>query len=1287
MSITSRPSVGTWSLNNKTVVRSAPDCVVYINGFTEFGSCPTCKQKLDFQKYITSVSCDVSKEPITSASISMKIPRHAKEVFNNDGTLIFKPGLEVIILMKGYFPTKNYAGLGFGTVDDFDADDVSVYPYYQCFRGVVTSVSYDHETSITLSCSNLLHFWQHLKVATNGAAFGPKPASSAVNVELSGHSFTGMNPYSIIYTLVEAGFGAAFGVDFVYSQSTNIKAKDDSTGEYAYTHAAEWWEKRWQERSGNLRMYGMDGRMFTGNQQTYLGRWSRGDKTFTKEVKTVLEAAKSKTDIKLRGASKTQARLRELGYDQMATSAGVYSKQNRKGSVITQDVLKMHAFMYDITAQGSVNMFETEYASKLDIVNQVLEITGFEFYQDADGDFVFKPPMYNLDTRQDPVYVIKDRDLISIEESREEPAATLIRGTGSHWANVGGHGVDGWAGVGGVFIDYRLVAQYGYREESFDTKYFSSRQAIFLSCINRLDLANIGVTSGSISIPLRPELKPGYPVYVERTQSYYYVESVSHSFSYGGEATTSISWVAKRSKWYPPVKSTNEGKLTSMDDVKLDSPDEYPQHPVIAYPKDPFSDSPPRMLGFPNVVMALDVQKLNYDTVDVETNLLKPDQYLELLLKSGKVHRKSNDKNSFIIPTGQNQEKVFTLEEFTTTYTVVSEAEFNRVPDTINQDLGYIIQQFYQQYEHTLDVESGRQLVNFLAVQNSTRSSFAPGTSLAGRYRYYSCSHPDPKHQAPYTLLIDQEEQTITDTVDAGVCKDSALNTVFQFQDREDGLGVVGKTVPVTEVRGLKAVVLTSKKGGNETRIISTADVHYITFGPHEIRKKVRISKINPNKTTASNFKINVRDIKRVMSSDLYLHAANFPTDDFLEDVFIDKATTFDSAIDTFKDRLQIEETTKIQNAYFNYVDVFDTLYSLGSIQELGTPATETLRKLSGKLSNALGDWLNQIVAAGYKKLRKSMRSKAQESLYTDYMTYRQELFNSMFGAGTLEDPLQGVSYVYVEETKKQLTYTPIFPVTDGSGYEVIGTLPYGRGLTIDTYAKLFQSEKGELETTIVGQGINTTNMESVARFQILFASTGDAEQSLILLDEIDEEQNKYNVNSHKAVLAAYNVGTEEQLTEVLESLDAGEDISPKLRIRNIPVTSYFRGQRTTGQVGSLQLADLDFDEGICACRGADGAFYLQAFNQQNYLVQGKNAITSFQQELAQQQTQGWVNTKETLAGTNLENFQENTPQQDPYTLLTGTVNTITSNVNSINTDIGNLVQDIDNLFDGEDDG
>jgi len=1238
MSLGNRPYIGTWQLNNRTLVRQVPDAIVYINGYTELASCASCNKKIDLQKYITQVSCDASTDPISSGSISFAIPRHAKELFDRDGNFLLKPGLEVIILFRGYFPMKEYAGRGQDPEEGgFDADNVSVYPYYQCFRGVATEVSHEFSGGFysgTMSCANLLHMWQNLKVSVNGAAFGKRPANSSVQPHLIGHRFTGANPYSVVYTLTKVGFGAAFGVEFQMAQSTNIAAKNDAGTESLYAHAAEWWEKRWQEASGRLRMYGLNGRIFNAAEQAYLGRWydtrnnSKGVLATT--VKNIREAFKNaNSDLNLLGYTEVKEALREYAYDRYSVAAGAYST-NRGKKAASEDVVKMQAFTLDLGKYGSMDMFETEYVSKLDIVNTVCASTGFEFYQDVDGDLVFKPPMYNLDTREDPVFVIKDRDLISIDESYSEPEVTMMKGTGSTFSNLQGHGIDGWAGVGAVFIDYKLVAQFGYREETFTSNYMSSRHSLYLSAINRLDIANIGMRSGTISIPLRPELRPGYPVYVESEDCFYYAKSISHSFSYGGEATTTISWVAKRSKWCPPIKSNPENKLPSIADIRLDAPGEYPSHPLMIYPEDSTSSSPPRMIGFPNVIMALDADKLNYDTIDLDKQTLSAEGFIESALSSGYLER-GDDEDTFKLRKANNDVEVIPLTTLQQEWSNVSEAfaEGSVTPD-LSTTIGVVLARMAAQSGFLVnDIEDANNLVNYLAIQNSLKSQFSPGSQIAGRYRYYSCSHPSPEHQAPKNITVNQETNILA-TDDPEDAERPATTEVLQFQDRGDGLGLELIATPTTSIKGVRVKTLSSKaKGGDDREYVNviSSEIKFVVFAPQTLKKKVQVSSVSATDSAKGNFTIVLNVFKEVLSNFIWRDLlASEPSNTYLERIAVYRETldeAFTIFASTFTDTSSIRNNNKRITNYYKYKLFSQTMAETKKLDKV------SIKKLSRGLASRYKNLLSSIMAQGQKELKKDAGK------YQTFMVARQLFFNSIFGEETIKEPGSGKSYVFVQDYKDLVYYTPIFPVSDGGGYELVGNLPYGRGITITKYAGLLQSEMiaegdtpkekvTETETTIRSQGTNASDMATVEKFLIAYEVTG---MDLALTLTI------FNDTQKKAILATAGAANDLELADYLETLTS-KDFSSQVKIRNSPVTSYYRGQSIFGETAAKNLANIDLDGGVCKCKGADGAFLLQAFNQERVLLFGEEAVADYQRELAIQQEIGWKVTRQAYAGT-----------------------------------------------------
>lgn len=637
--IADRPYVGTWSLNNRQVVRHTPDALVYFNGDTAVPGCKKCNGFIDLQPYIKSVSVDVSTEPGGhSGNIQFSIPRVYGDTLFQDGKAIIRPTLEVHIYMRGYFPVRGMfdhlpdeqtalpqlppSGPGDKYIPKLQSvKGLPMYPYYHVFHGVVTQVNYEYSDGFyqaTAAVASMLHFWQFQIISTNGSLFGSRPRNSQVKMSLRGHNLTGMNPYSIIYMLYKDTGGAAAGVGFALSSKTNVNAVSQITGRSLYSMALLYWERRFKQTMYSLRMHGVNGRLFNGAQQAFLGRTrdvkrllkgaQHADSTKTNksvdpfsEVKTAQKILSEQGRIVARAAQ--QIGLSGAGLDLAYSELAADSKR-----ALGMNVLNAQAYVSDISNWGNVNLFESEYETKLDIANKVREITGYEFYQDVDGDLVFKPPFYNMDTRSNRVYRIEDIDIISINFTEKEPSATFVTNKGSQFKNLAGTGLDNEWGTRGQYIDYRLVAQFGWRAHNQDVSYFSNPRSLFYASVNKLDLLNIDVNSASLTIPIRPELRPGYPVYIPFVDCYYYVTAFSHAFTFGAQCTTSVTLTARRAKFFAPRK------LDAFDIDAFDLSNPYnPPTPIQ------IADNLGliKFAGFPNVVMALDPNKTNpkYDIV------------------------------------------------------------------------------------------------------------------------------------------------------------------------------------------------------------------------------------------------------------------------------------------------------------------------------------------------------------------------------------------------------------------------------------------------------------------------------------------------------------------------------------------------------------------------------------------------------------------------------------------------------------------------------------------------
>jgi len=1238
MTLKDRPYIGDFALN-RTLVRHTPDARVFINGHEEFATCSSCHKTLNLEKYITTISVEASTE-ITggSANFSVSIPQAELEKFRTNGVYLLQPALEVTIFMRGYFPMKDFAGFGDELeTNQFDPNEVPVYPYYQVFRGVVTNVSHDFSGgfySASVQCSNFLHFWQYQHLSVNGAVFGRRPLGSLVEPRLDGHRFTSMGPYSIIYTLVRTTFGAAYGADFMLSQATNIDANDTDDQNTLFAHAAEWWSRRWSQASGRLRMYGINGTMLNNEQQAYLGFWrdSQKEKGFKSAVTALYSAMTKRNSFNFDNLGKVNQTLREKLYDPVSTTATIYKTEDGKKTIVVDDVLKMQAFNFDIGRLANVNEFETEYMTKSEIAAAVTTITGFEFYQDVDGDLVFKPPMFNMDTRDDPVYRIKDRDLISVSESETEPEATMVKGTGSHFANVSGTGIDGWLGVGAVFVDYRLVAKFGYREETFETNYLNNPMAMYVSAINRLDIANSGIKSATVTIPLRPEMRPGYPIYIEHLDCFYYARSISHSFGVGTGCTTTITGVAKRSKWFPPMDVSETEGFPTMEQVRLDEPGNYPQKPLIAYPQymDPNgtgggSEGPPRAVGFPNVVMALDPEKLAYDSIPSDLSNIDADAFYDIALNTGFMQR-GVEPGTLKIEDGTPDGQVITTEEYKREFVEVQEAlaaGTTEIPES--NVLGTVLSRVAEQY--SVDFSKARQLINYLALKNALKAQLAPGSTVQGVYRYFSSSHPLKEHQAPTNIRFNADTGSLSKENSAA----SSNSNNVQLKT------VPGKGVSLEKgnpTRGLKLAVLSSKGTGvtTETRVVSTGDVRFVSMAPQYIETEQEISRIALRvdisfSAARTCLQFHGGNTKKAFTGIMVKLQVSDPSQT-VKDRLSGGFNQILEAIDTLKDAL--DGAGFLTKKPANISDARQK--AIQSLDSMGSPAAGTKSDtsiISGKaetLSGVLWKYLlsvwgvNEKSPSGLLGLSNADLFRESEPGETFVRVYRVLLatrgqFIDLYTGGEVQvsenNGLQ-IAYVMVPKPREDIGWSPVFPVSDSQGFEVVGNLPYGRGLTIQKYAELASGTKDGEDVMSVGETtpVATTDMGVNEEFFIAWAIAA----SNLLPDDVSYSNainNAFDEGERKALSAYYNdvdIADLDAVTKLFAKATSGE-----VRVRNNPVTSFFRGQSSTEAVAATSLANLDVEDGkVCLCKGAEQDYFLLAFSEEFVDLYGDEPLDGY---------------------------------------------------------------------------
>lgn len=537
--------------DRRKVVKNAPDALVYLNGRLSVPSGANPNKRVNIQNLITQIGVQKSVEnPPGSANFSMHVPTHHRDDLFRGGYPVITTMMEVQIYMKGNFSVGGAPR------------------YYPVFWGVTQSVSHSWsggKQTIKVSCQDMLYWWKISKINVN-----PSMTARGANMTRLGtwnqHSkgwFTNENPFDIIYTLSRFAFGDSINSDLY----NGLREHRSEPSEDQQKRMMAYWTRRWGRLRHSLRMLGPKGRVIQGSNLAK-EKDDKGDNTPS-------------------GKKSSGKKHRNRAY-----GAGVLNAR------------EVFPFKENIGNIPSFNIFKSKMTTKLEIANDCKDALNYEFFQDVTGEIIFKPPFWNMDVIPNyPVSWVRPIDLIDESHNENPPSATMIESSGDLLKQLEiGTGQEEKPKA--VYVDYRLVEKYGWRPASFDSSYFGTgieEEApyhLFFHLVDRLDRENLNVHSGSVSIPLRPEMRMGYPIYLEHRDSFYYVNEISHTFNYGSQCTTSLSLKGRRKKFYAPFDSWAMATKSSQEDEK-DLPEPGEEAPVNTAPANIHNRPPDPRSGFP----------------------------------------------------------------------------------------------------------------------------------------------------------------------------------------------------------------------------------------------------------------------------------------------------------------------------------------------------------------------------------------------------------------------------------------------------------------------------------------------------------------------------------------------------------------------------------------------------------------------------------------------------------------------------------------------------------------
>jgi hypothetical protein len=506
---------GIFTLNefrNRGVIKLAPEVLVYIGGSLQASVIAPVDgkdSKLSFNDGITTVGVQNNVDPPGSSTATIEIvtPIYGEKskywttftVPETGGFVrapVLVPMMEVKIYFRGRFLVE-------GTPQ-----------YYPAFWGFISNVEESFSGGIwkiNLTCADMLHWWSYSTLNVHPNVESDIFAGGNQTLTVFSTIFEDSNPFKIIHTLTGNMGMNQFVTSTWAAQLTPLNTiYPTDLLRKATTGIMEYWQERFANTANLLKMYGLAGEQIDEHGNLIL--------TAVPDVAP---------------ASDTQK-----------------ATQSKNKYVVKSDTDFLKKFTVFFDFEKMADFQNAEYMTKLEIATEVKTRCDYEFYQDVNGNFVFKPPFYNLPVNSLMPYSIAPLDVISSSFGVDaEGICTVLTVNTPFDQQVR---MTTYALGKGFHMDIDLTKRYGVRHREITMEYISDEHLARSLALGQMSTINMKTITGNVTMPGRPEIRLGYPVYLEHRDSYHYVKSINHSFDYGGSFTTTLSLEGERRRMYDP---------------------------------------------------------------------------------------------------------------------------------------------------------------------------------------------------------------------------------------------------------------------------------------------------------------------------------------------------------------------------------------------------------------------------------------------------------------------------------------------------------------------------------------------------------------------------------------------------------------------------------------------------------------------------------------------------------------------------------------------------------------
>jgi len=518
------------SVQGREIIKSSPDMIVYIEGVPYFKNDylkgPSTNYVIvNFNDYVTAISCNYGVDNLMpSGSVNLSIPNGSKSLFlAPGGGFMLQPMSELRIYAKNYYFAKNGNTI-----------------YRRVFNGMIRSIDYNETNTsmeVAISIVGNMRWLELMQVDIHPAFLSFSSAGQRATKTIDSY----LTPYEMLANVLWRAMDFSGFLKSGFEESLKLYGvqKDFITN--------------WQARLESLKKY------------IHVFGWT---KPITVPTDDLLY------DPVNPWAIEGQRKLSNTSPEDAAKDINV--------AYINKHLPEMSI--------GTLNLIDSSgITSRLERFKQIIETMGYEGYQDLDGNIVVKPPAYNLDctvigdtskipnenlTPTTNPYIINLSEILGENYMEDETGIRRTRMTvkGSFYPEGLGINIDKFQSIGS-FTDVNLLRKFGIRDESVKTISFLGNNASVLTAFAAMELAkaNKNAKVYHVTIPMRPELRLGFPIFIPHLDMYAYITAISLSYNVGGRADMSLTcnYIRKRPQKGVPQKINNVDSIVYTSQPNL----------------------------------------------------------------------------------------------------------------------------------------------------------------------------------------------------------------------------------------------------------------------------------------------------------------------------------------------------------------------------------------------------------------------------------------------------------------------------------------------------------------------------------------------------------------------------------------------------------------------------------------------------------------------------------------------------------------------------------------------